>query len=131
MTKRMDEKLGSIEFDGLICDSKYPIDVMSVKVVASQGVLSRGTVLALISGTAGTGNMVILGTTAASNETLTANCILADDVDTGTSDAVAATAYRSGHFCRNALIVKEGYTMTTADEEALRNGGIYLDNAAK
>lgn len=129
MTKRMDEKIGALEYDGLICDSKYPIDVMSVKVAASQGVLTRGTVLALSTGTAGTGNMVILGATAASNETLAANCILADAVDTGTGDAVVATAYRSGHFVRDALIVKSGYTVTAADEEALRNGGIYLDNA--
>jgi hypothetical protein len=131
MTKRMDEKIGALEYDGLICDNKYPIDVMSVKVAASQGVLARGSVLALSTGTAGTGNMALLGTTGASNETLTANCILADEVDTGTGDAVVATAYRSGHFVREAIVVKSGYTMTTADEEALRSGGIYLDNAVQ
>ena len=38
-------------------------------------------------------------------------------------------AYRTGHFNRNALIVKEGYTMTKADEEELRKGGILLDDA--
>lgn len=131
MTKRMDEMIGALECDDLICDSKYPIDVISVKVAARQGVLARGTVLAMSTGTSGSGNMVILGTTAGSDEVPAANCILADDVDTGTGDAVVATAYRSGHFCRNALIAKQGYTMTTADEEALRTGGIYLDNDVK
>lgn len=43
-------------------------------------IYKRGTVLALSAGTAGDGLRVILGTAAKSNETLTANCVLADDV---------------------------------------------------
>ena len=54
--------------------------------------------------------------------------ILAEDVDAGEEDVVAS-AYRSGSFIRNALIVKEGYTLTAEDEAALRNGGIYLSDA--
>ena len=45
----------------------------------------RGTVLALSAGTAGDGKLVILGSTATTNETLTANCILAEDVEVGTT----------------------------------------------
>lgn len=187
---RLDEKIGEMSYDGLICDDKYPIDVMSVLVRAGQGTLKRGTALALSTGAGGDGAMVILGTattgdvaTAAAEyaltldvafasgktyytrsgnagayvytpvaapevaniatyyqmtkaavvgyatEVLTANCILCDDVVTGTGSAVVAVAYRSGHFVRNKLIVKAGYTFAAADEAALRSGGIYLDNA--
>ena len=37
-------------------------------------------------------------------------------------------AYRTGHLNRKALIVAEGYTMTAADEEELRKGGILLSD---
>lgn len=65
----------------------------------------RGTVLALSAGTAGDGKLVILGSTATTNETLTANCILAEDVEVGTTADVTALAYRTGHFARNKLAV--------------------------
>lgn len=70
--------------------------------------------------------MHILGTTVAS-DTATANCILAEDVD-ATSET-AALAYRTGHFATNKLIVKDEYTMTAADKEALRDVGILLSDA--
>jgi hypothetical protein len=62
-------------------------------------------------------------------EVLTANCILAD-VATIASDAeVVAVAYRLGHFNRNKIIVKSGYTFTADDEEDLRKAGIILSDA--
>lgn len=66
-------------------------------------------------------------------ETLTANCILAQDIDTGavSGAAVTALAYRTGHFNRNKLTVKAEYTLTATDEESLRNGGILLDDAVE
>lgn len=62
-------------------------------------------------------------------EVLTANCILTDDVTVTAAADVTALAYRTGHFNRNKLIVKANYTFTDADEEALRNSGILLDDA--
>ena len=62
-------------------------------------------------------------------EKLSANCILCDDVAVGTVADVEALAYRAGKFNTTKLIVKTGYTMTAADKEALRNGGILLDTA--
>lgn len=131
MAKTLNETIGTLEYDSLIFDGKHPIDVKTVKIRAGQGTLLRGTVLALSEGTGGDGAMAILGTAAGTDETLTANCILADDIDTGaeTGEAVVGTAYRSGHFTRQKLIVKDGYTLTAKDEEALRNGGIYLSGA--
>lgn len=55
--------------------------------------------------------------------------MLADDVEVGTNANVTALAYRTGHFARNKLIVKNGYTMTATDEEELRKGGILLSDA--
>lgn len=131
MSKKLNETIGTVEYDGLICGSEPVADVFSVKIrkLTAASTILRGTVLALSGGTAGDGKMVVLGNTAASNETLTANCILADDIDVGTSADVTAVAYRTGKFARNKIIVKDGYTFTAADEEALRQGGILLDDA--
>ena len=112
--------------DNLI-NSAFPRALTTgVLVRANQGVLLRGAVLSLCLETE---EMVLLGTAAGDEETLTPNCILADPVDTGDAGAVPAVAYRTGHFNRPALIVKSGYTMTLADEEILRNAGILLSDA--
>ncbi len=132
MSKRMlNETLGTLEYDGLIYDGRHPVDVKTVKIRAGQGELARGTVLALSSGAGGDNAMVILGTTAGENETLTPDCILAEPVDTGgeAGDPVIGVAYRSGHFTRQKLIVKESYTLSASDEAELRKGGIYLSDA--
>lgn len=126
---RLDENIGSMAYDGLIVANSPEADVFHVSIRADEGALARGTVLALSTGSAGDGKMVILGTTAVSDETLAANCILAEDVTVGETD-VTALAYRTGHFNRNALIVKEAYTLTAADEEELRKCGILLSDAA-
>jgi len=128
---RLDENLGSVSFDNLINQNTPEADVFTVPLRAGQGIITRGTVLALSSGTGGDDAMVILGTAAEEDETLTANCILAQDVDTGegAGDPVNALAYRTGHFNRNKLTVKTGYTLTKVDEENLRKGGILLDDA--
>ncbi len=120
------------EYDGLIYDINPPADVFTVKIrkQSSDAVaLKRGTVLALSTGTAGDNLMVMLGTTAATNETLTANCILAEDVEVGTTEDAVALAYRTGHFASNKLIVASGKTFGAADKEALRDVGILISEA--
>ena len=72
---------------------------------------------------------MILGTAAASNETLTANCILAEDVEVGTDADVQALVYLSGHANANKLAVASSHTITAAEIEAFRAAGIYLENA--
>ena len=54
-----------------------------------------------------------------------AEYILADDVD-ATEEDTAATVYRTGEFAENAVIVKEGYTISDTDRKVLRNAGIFL-----
>ena len=133
MSKRLDENLGSVGYDGLIVANEPVADVFTVtirKEATAAATYKRGTVLALPAGTAGDGKLVILGSTATTNETLTANCILAEDVEVGTTADVTVLAYRTGHFARNKLIFGgSSYTLKPADEEALRAAGILLSDA--
>ena len=106
----LNKRLGSMDYDGLIADI-YP------KLVVSGG-------------TSGDGKLVVLGTAATGDEVLTANCILCDDVEVGTSDDVTVPVYLTGCFNTNKCIVADSYTMTEADKDALREGGIFFKAAA-
>lgn len=131
MSKRLDENLGSVGYDGLIVANEPVADVLTVtirKEATAAATYKRGTVLALSAGTAGNGKLVILGSTATTNE-MTANCILAEDVEVGTTADVTVLAYRTGHFARNKLAVASGYTLKETDEEELRKAGILLSDA--
>lgn len=128
MSKRLDENLGSVGYDGLIVANEPVADVFTVTIrneATAAATYKRGTVLALSAGTAGDGKLVILGSTA----NLTANCILAEDVEVGTTADVTVLAYRTGHFARNKLAVARGYTLKATDEEELRKAGILLSDA--
>lgn len=130
--RKLYENLGSVEYDNLIYDlfpPAVPFTVTIRKEASEKAVLKRGTVLALSGGTAGDGKMVILGTTAVENETLTANCILADDTEVGTDADVVATAYRTGHFNSAKLIVAAEHTISAEEKEMLRNAGILISEA--
>ena len=131
MSKRLDENLGSVGYDGLIVANEPVADVLTVTIrkEATAATYKRGTVLALSAGTEDDGKLVILGSTATTNETLTANCILAEDVEVGATADVTALAYRTGHFARNKLAVASGYTLKATDEEELRKAGILLSDA--
>ena len=59
-------------------------------------------------------------------EDRTINCILADDVTVTDDGDATAVAYRCGNFNRKALILGEGYTLSAADEDALRKYDIIL-----
>lgn len=122
------ETLGACEYDNLIAGNTIPTHTATGTIASGQGKLTRGTVLALSTGTSGTGKLVILGTSAGASETLTAYGILCDEVDATSADAVGEI-YVTGQFNTDRLIVKSEYTMTAADIQALRDGGIYIENA--
>lgn len=122
MSKRLDENIGTVDYDGLIVTNEPVADVVTVTLAASQGVLARGTV---ITGAAG-GE---LSAAAAALVATNAVYILADETDTGTGTAVTTTAYRTGHFARNKLSTDGSYTLVAADEEIMRNAGILLSDA--
>lgn len=122
MSKRLDENIGTVGYDGLIVDNIPDADVVSVTIAGGSGVLKRGTV---ITGTPGD-EMAPLAEAAAATNAL---YILTDDIDASGETAVVATAYRTGHFARGKLIVGDGYTLSKADEELLRKSGILLSAA--
>lgn len=125
MNKNLVNSIGTNEVDNLIAKLFPAAEAFGVTIRkgSAEKTYKRGTVLAMSSKD---GEMVILGTSAGSGETLTANCVLADDVTVGTAAGATAVAYRSGNFNRAALIVADSYTMTTADEDALRTRDIIL-----
>ena len=143
MGRRLDEDLGSVGFDNLIAGMYPPAEVLYVELTAGQGVLRRGTLLALKDGTM---EMISTATTGK------ANAVLAELVDTGTGEGdakgrdetvdekedareavetVSGIAYRTGHFNTNSLIVAEDYEITSTDKEALRTAGILLSDAVE
>lgn len=124
---RLDEALGSADYNDIFAAATPTPHVATVKLADTQGVLKRGT---LVSGTAGGELSIVaaaLATTASGTGTITVSSpavyVLAEDIDTGTGDAVVAAAYKTGHFRREALITKS-YTLTDADFQYLREQGI-------
>ena len=140
MGRRLDESLGSVEYDNLIAGLYPPAEVFCVRLAAGQGSLKRGTLLALKEG----GILEMLGT----DTTGKANAVLAEPAETGAPAAktqadegqtatttvpetVPGIAYRTGHFNTNRLLVAEDYEITEADREALRGAGILLSDAVE
>lgn len=114
------------EFDGdgstkkfAVSDKPETIDSVTVGGVAatiSAYDKYTGEVTLSAAPAAGTKNVVVTYPVAGGEP----NAILADDVTVGTSADVTGVAYRSGNFNPDAVIVPEGYTLTPADEDALR-----------
>lgn len=120
MATRLDENLGTVGYDNLINGIAPGAEVFHVELAAGQGALKRGTLLAKADG-----GMVKIS----SATTGKANAILAEDIVA--TEAVTAVAYRTGHFNANTLIVADGYEITAADKEALREAGILISDAVK
>lgn len=116
MNKNGMSQVGVFTPDNLIAGNRHPVDVCHVVIKAGQQ-LERGTVLE--ADAEEEGKYVIKRTQA------DAEYILAEAVDASEEDQVGA-AYRSGDFAENALIVKEGYTLTDKDRKSLRDAGIFL-----
>lgn len=108
------ENLGAMSYDNLFAKAEIKA-LTGSGVIAAGAVLKRGTVVAL------DGEKLVAMTTGK-----TPYGILTDDVDASAADTVAEV-YLSGYFNKNALHVAEGYTLTTADIQALRNGGIFVE----
>lgn len=110
MSKNLVNKVGETGQDNLIARLFPRALTTGVKIAAGAGELARGTVLS--ANEDGTCGVMVEGGTAA--------YILADPVDASGAEAVAAVAYRSGNFNPAAVIVAEGYALTTADKDTLR-----------
>lgn len=128
MARNLNRMVDTMTYDGLISGltPEAKVKGVTIRKLGAAATLVRGTILAKSTGTAGDNKFVILGTTAAENETLTADCILADDIEVGTAADVNAAVYDMGCFDPAKLTVKGGYTITEADKDVLRERGIYL-----
>lgn len=120
MSKKLNETIGSVEYDGLINDNVPTADVVTVSLAAAGKVLKRGTI---VTGTAG-GALAPVGAALTIGKGI---YILEADVDA--TEATTAFAYRTGHFTRNKLFADGTYALTAADEEILRAVGILLSDA--
>lgn len=125
MAKSLNRKVDEMIPDKLISDMTPPVKVASgiIAKLAADAVYARGTVLAKSSMTS---KLHILGSTPAGGDTLTPDCVLCDPEDIGTAEDTNAAVYVMGCFNPGALIVKDGYTMTQADKDKLRERGLYL-----
>ena len=128
----LSKSLGTMEFDGLIADinPKLVVSGGTIRKLSKADTIKRGTILAKSGGTAGDNKLVVLGTAAASNEVLTAYCILCDDVEVGTMADATVAVYLAGCFDPNKVVMTNSHTLTEADKDALRNGGIVFKAAA-
>lgn len=105
----------------------FPGLVAKVFELKDKGIIERGTVL----GRGADGKYFVLGATQES-ETEGEDPVAIDGpaaaivADTTTEDDDYVTAYVSGLFYRNLLLVADGYELTEEDEYNLRLGGILL-----
>ena len=107
-------KIGEMTYDNLIASVAVKQIVQTITIPS--GTLKRGTVVDI------SGKILNTG--------LTAYGILCDDVD-ASGGAVVAEIYVTGIFNKNALIVADGYTLSTDDIKALRDGGIFVETAMR
>lgn len=105
-------------YNPIIADTSFPLQTATVAVKANQDVLLAGSVL----GKSATGDILLVGGTTAAE----AEFILADDLDTTTTDAtVNAVVYVSGAFIRSNLVI-DGAGSIDDHEADLKKNGLYL-----
>lgn len=128
----LSKKLGDMNYDGLFTDVVPAVQVSggTIRKLSAAATLKRGTILAKSSGTAGDGKLVVLGTAAATNETLTPDCILCDDIDVGTSADEKVAVYTAGCFDPDKVTVAASHTISETEKDNLRMRGIVFKNAA-
>lgn len=113
------EKLGEMTPDNLIASIHVKHHTASGTIGAGAGEVKRGTVMAL------TGGKLSVMT-----EGATPYGIMCDTVKVGDADEVVEV-YLTGCFNKGALIVADGYALTANDIQALRNGGIFVENVVE
>ena len=119
--KELRNKLGSMEYDGLITGLNPPtrVDGGTIAKLAAPATLKRGTLL----GKADSGLLSIYDGTG------TPDCILCDDTEVGTAEDVPVDVYVAGCFDPEKVTVGDGYTITQADKDKLRTYSIVFKAA--
>lgn len=123
------KKLGEMAYDGLVTNLTPSVQVSGGTIckLGAEATYKRGTLLAK---SAKDGKLYILGTTAASGDTLTPDCILCDETAVGTAADVPTAVYTAGCFDPEKVTVADGYTLTEADKDKLRERGIVFKAAS-
>lgn len=119
--KELRQKLGSMEYDGLITGLNPPARVTggTVARLEAPAVLKRGTLL----GKSDTGLLSVYDGTG------TPDCILCDDTEVGTDEDVPVDVYAAGCFDPEKVTAAEGCTITPADRDKLRTYSIIFKAA--
>lgn len=122
MAKELRQKLGSMEYDGLITGLNPPtrVDGGTIAKLAAPATLKRGTLL----GKADSGLLSIYDGTG------TPDCILCDDTEVGTAEDVKVATYTAGCFDLGKVTVAKDYTITEGDKDNLRMRNIVFKTAA-
>lgn len=125
MTRHLNRKVDEMEYDKLIAGMTPPVKVASgiIAKLAAATEYPRG---AALSKSTKDGKLYLLGTAAAEGDTLTPDCILCDPETVETTEDAPAAVYVAGCFNIGTLTVAEGYTITQADKDKLRERGLYL-----
>ncbi len=116
--------IGDFEFDALIAGEKQPIITKGITLAAAQGVLSRGTLIGVVTAT----KLAVLCDSTKSDGSQIPEYILGATCDTGAAGAtlnVPTIAYQTGIFNRAAIITAAGQDIN-AFEQQLRQVGILL-----
>ena len=122
MAKELRQKLGSMEYDGLITGLNPPVrvDGGTIAKLEAATVLKRGTLL----GKAESGLLSVYDGTG------TPDCILCDDTEVDTAEDTPVDVYAAGCFDPEKVTVAEGYTITQADRDKLRTYSIIFKAAS-
>lgn len=121
MAKELRQKLGSMEYDGLITGLNPPtrVDGGTIAKLAAPAVLKRGTLLGRIDN----------GLLSVYDGTGTPDCILCDETEVGVAEDVPVDVYVAGCFDPEKVIVADGYTITQADKDKLRTYSVVFKAA--
>lgn len=121
--KELRNKLGEMEYDGLVAGLNPPVrvDGGTIGKLTEAAVLKRGTLLGKAEDT---GPLSLYGGTG------TPDCILCDDTEIGADEDVTTAVYKAGCFDLEKLTVAEGYTVTGADKDKLRERGIVFKSVS-
>lgn len=124
----LNKKIGEMEFDGLVSDMNPAIKIAGGTIAGAAAATSmeRGTVLAK---STKTGKLSVLGTESASGDTLTPDCILCDPISLEANADATVPVYVTGCFDIGKVKVADGYTITEADKDKLRERGIFFKAA--
>lgn len=122
----LNRKIGDMQpYDNLISGLTPPVRVASATIAKgdTETTYPRGAVFAR---SQKDGKLYLLGTTAATGDTLAPDCILCDPATVGTETDETAVVYVMGNFNPDALTVSKDYEITQADYNKLRERGLYV-----